>query len=312
MTLAFESVAEARAWLYEQRACGLRIGFVPTMGALHEGHLDLVRRAARENDLAIVSVFVNPLQFNDPKDYAAYPRTFAEDVRLLATAGCAMAFTGTLAQFFPHELDAAGKLNAAHQVPPGAAALGLEGAMRPGHFEGVAAIVDRLFETVLPDTAYFGAKDYQQAQVVLGLARRRGGPRVVVCPTVREASGLALSSRNARLSVEDRQRAAQIYQALNAPQVLVGTWRACQRHPAGAALDEAHVVVAMQRIAAVWEQLFPAEQQRLTRLLIERVQLHEGGMDILWREDGWIGLGPDIDRHPLVEEARESEQEAMA
>ena len=105
---------------------------------------------------------------------------------------------------------------------------------------------------------------------------------------------------------------AQIYQALNAPQVLVGTWRACQRHPAGAALDEAHVVVVMQRIAAVWEQLFPAEQQRLTRLLIERVQLHEGGMDILWREDGWIGLGPDIDRHPLVEEARESEQEAMA
>jgi pantoate--beta-alanine ligase len=218
MTLAFESVAEARAWLYEQRACGLRIGFVPTMGALHEGHLDLVRRAARENDLAIVSVFVNPLQFNDPKDYAAYPRTFAEDVRLLSTAGCAMAFTGTLAQFFPHELDAAGKLNAAHQVPPGAAALGLEGAMRPGHFEGVAAIVDRLFETVLPDTAYFGAKDYQQAQVVLGLARRRGGPRVVVCPTVREASGLALSSRNARLSVEDRQRAAQIYQALRAGQ----------------------------------------------------------------------------------------------
>ncbi len=218
MTLAFESVAEARAWLYEQRACGLRIGFVPTMGALHEGHLDLVRRAARENDLAIVSVFVNPLQFNDPKDYAAYPRTFAEDVRLLATAGCAMAFTGTLAQFFPHELDAAGKLNAAHQVPPGAAALGLEGAMRPGHFEGVAAIVDRLFETVLPDTAYFGAKDYQQAQVVLGLARRRGGPRVVVCPTVREASGLALSSRNARLSVEDRQRAAQICQALRAGQ----------------------------------------------------------------------------------------------
>jgi len=129
-----------------------------------------------------------------------------------------MAFTGTLAQFFPHELDAAGKLNAAHQVPPGAAALGLEGAMRPGHFEGVAAIVDRLFETVLPDTAYFGAKDYQQAQVVLGLARRRGGPRVVVCPTVREASGLALSSRNARLSVEDRQRAAQIYQALRAGQ----------------------------------------------------------------------------------------------
>lgn len=241
MTITFHNVADARAWLYEQRACGLRIGFVPTMGALHEGHLDLVRRAARENDLAIVSVFVNPLQFNDPKDYAAYPRTFDEDVRLLASAGCAMAFTGTLAQFFPHELDADGKLSPAHQVAPGAAALGLEGAMRPGHFEGVAAIVDRLFETVLPDTAYFGAKDYQQAQVVLELARRRGGPRVVVCPTVREASGLAMSSRNARLSAADRQRAAQIHVALRAGQA---AWESGVRD---AATLRATVLAILQR-----------------------------------------------------------------
>jgi DNA invertase Pin-like site-specific DNA recombinase len=105
---------------------------------------------------------------------------------------------------------------------------------------------------------------------------------------------------------------AQIHQALSAPEVLIGTWRACQRHPAGAALDEAQVVVAMRRISAVWEQLFPAEQQRLTRLLIERVQMHEHGIDILWREDGWIGLGPDIAAHPLVEEVRAEPEEICA
>ena len=105
---------------------------------------------------------------------------------------------------------------------------------------------------------------------------------------------------------------AQIHEALSAPEVLIGTWRACQRHPAGAALDEAQVVVAMQRIGAVWEQLFPAEQQRLTRLLIERVQMHEQGIDIHWRDDGWIGLGPDIAEHPLVEEAGDMLEEALA
>jgi DNA invertase Pin-like site-specific DNA recombinase len=105
---------------------------------------------------------------------------------------------------------------------------------------------------------------------------------------------------------------AQIHQALAAPEVLIGTWRACQRHPAGAALDETQVVVAMHRIGAVWEQLFPSEQQRLARLLIERVQMHEQGIDILWREDGWIGLGPDIATHPLVDEARAEPEEVCA
>ncbi|MCM2479173.1 recombinase family protein [Serpentinimonas maccroryi] len=104
---------------------------------------------------------------------------------------------------------------------------------------------------------------------------------------------------------------AQIHGVLSAPEVLIGTWRACQRHPAGAALDEAQVVVAMQRIGAVWEQLFPAEQQRLTRLLIERVQMHEQGIDIHWRDDGWIGLGPDIAEHPLVEEAGDMQEAAL-
>ena len=104
----------------------------------------------------------------------------------------------------------------------------------------------------------------------------------------------------------------QIHQALAAPEVLIGAWRACQRHPSGAALDEAQVVVAMHRIGAVWEQLFPSEQQRLTRLLIERVQMHEQGIDILWREDGWIGLGPDVMAHPLVHENRDASEESCS
>lgn len=105
---------------------------------------------------------------------------------------------------------------------------------------------------------------------------------------------------------------AQIHKALAAPEVLIGTWWACQRHPAGAALDEAQVVVALRRIGAVWAQLFPAEQQRITRLLIERVQLHAHGLDILWREDGWLGLGAEVAGHPLVEEMRDIPQESCA
>lgn len=229
MTVALQSVAAARGWIAERRATGLRIGFVPTMGALHEGHLALVRRAARECDVAVASVFVNPLQFNEKKDYDAYPRDFAADAALLAGAGCAMAFTGTLQQFFPDELDAEGKLAPRHRIDPGPGALGLEGAMRPGHFDGVAAIVDRLFDVAQPDCAYFGAKDYQQTRVVLELARRRGGPRVVVCPTIREASGLAMSSRNERLSPADRVRAARIHRALRAGQ---DAWRRGERDAA--------------------------------------------------------------------------------
>lgn len=223
---AFASVAEARAWCEARRAEGARLGFVPTMGALHAGHLALVRRAARESDLVVASIFVNPLQFNDKKDYELYPRDFAADARLLEPAGCSMAFTGTIEQFFPGELDAQGRLAPARQPDPGPGAFGLEGALRPGHFAGVAAIVDRLFDVVRPTTAYFGAKDYQQTRVVLDLARRRGAPRIVVCPTVREASGLAMSSRNERLSAPDRARAAIIHAALQAGRA---SWRAGER-----------------------------------------------------------------------------------
>lgn len=191
----------------EVREAGGTVGFVPTMGALHRGHLRLVERSVRENDLAVVSVFVNPLQFDDPRDLAAYPRDFEGDAAALAGAGCHVAFTGTLEEFFPAGVPA--------PVEPGPAGVGLEGEMRPGHFEGVATIVARLFELVRPTRAYFGQKDFQQCLVVRDLARRLGGePRIVSCPTEREPDGLALSSRNARLDAAQRERALGLSRCL--------------------------------------------------------------------------------------------------
>ncbi|MDP6538170.1 MAG: pantoate--beta-alanine ligase [Planctomycetota bacterium] len=211
-----DSPAEARAWCALRRERGERIGFVPTMGALHVGHLSLVERAVAENDAVCVSVFVNPLQFDDPRDLERYPRDLEGDARLLEGAGAAMVFTGTLAQFFPGELAADGSLAPERLVDPGPAAAGLEGAFRTGHFEGVATIVARLFDLVEPARVYFGRKDYQQALVVDDLARRRGGPRVVVCDIVREPTGLACSSRNALLSEAGRARAACLSRSLEA------------------------------------------------------------------------------------------------
>lgn len=211
MTRTFEAPDAAIEWLASRRSGGRSVGFVPTMGALHAGHLELVRRARAENDLVCVSVFVNPLQFDDRRDFERYPRDFAADAELLATERCDLVFSGTLAQFFP------GSDGRADRVPitaAGRASLGLEGAHRPGHFDGVATIVERLFELVRPTRAYFGAKDFQQTLVVGELAQRMGYPRIVVCPTSREPSGLARSSRNALLAPRDLERAPAIHAAL--------------------------------------------------------------------------------------------------
>ena len=200
------------------------------------GALELVRRASRENDRVCVSIFVNPLQFNDPADLERYPRDFAGDARMLAAAGCSMVFTGTLEQFFPEGADAARR-------DPGPAALGLEGEFRPGHFEGVATIVDRLFDVVGPTRAYFGAKDFQQCLVVEELARSRGGaPEIVRCPIVRSSGGLALSSRNALLEGDAREDALVLSRALAVTRsawdqglrdadALAGTLRVALEHP---------------------------------------------------------------------------------
>lgn len=202
--------ASAQTWCHKRRTTGHSIGFVPTMGALHEGHLSLVRRAVLENDVTCASIFVNPLQFNDAADLARYPRDFDDDTQQLENAGCDMVFTGTLEQFFPdiddpHDID---------QRDPGPAAQGLEGAGRPGHFAGVATICEKLFIVVGSARAYFGEKDFQQTLVVKHIARQIGYPEIVVCPTAREVSGLAYSSRNVLLTDSERERAACISRAL--------------------------------------------------------------------------------------------------
>lgn len=216
--------APAARWCASADERGLAVGFVPTMGALHEGHLELVRRAARENDAALVSVFVNPLQFNDPVDFERYPRDFDGDAALLEAAGCTAVFTGDAAGFF-----GTADLARVPRVDPGPAARGLEGEHRPGHFEGVATIVRRLFQIVRPTRAYFGEKDFQQTLVVRHLAKALGYPAVVVCATSREPSGLARSSRNTRLTAEERERATAISAGLAETQ---RTWRAGERDPA--------------------------------------------------------------------------------
>jgi len=226
MIAKLDDPARAGAWCTEARSRHASLGFVPTMGALHEGHLALVRRAVAENDRVCASVFVNPLQFNERRDYELYPRDFDADARLLESAGCAMAFTGTLESFFPRDVTADGTLAPGAMRDPGPHALGLEGDLRPGHFAGVATIVARLFDIVQPTRAYFGAKDFQQTLVVRDLAKRPNGPEIRVCPTVREPSGLARSSRNERLSPAGRDNATAIVRALESVRE---RWRAGAR-----------------------------------------------------------------------------------
>ena len=180
------------------------------MGALHRGHLSLLERAVRENPATCASIFVNPLQFNNPDDLKNYPQDRERDLALLEEAGCDMVYGGTLAEFFPEVAD----LNAIRPGNPCPAAHGLEGVFRPGHLPGVCAIVERLFATVGPCNAYFGEKDFQQTLVIQDLAKQLPGIRVIVCPTVRESSGLAMSSRNRQMDEEQQAVSTKIYQAL--------------------------------------------------------------------------------------------------
>ena len=219
MVLRLDDPEAAAAWCREVVESGQTLGFVPTMGALHEGHLSLVARAREENDRVCVSVFVNPLQFDDPNDFQRYPRDFRGDAQRLGSIGCDMVFTGTLAQFFP---GSRGELERIERRDPGPAAVSLEGDFRPGHFAGVATIVGRLFELTTPTRAYFGRKDFQQCLVVRHVAQAMGGPEVVVCDTSREPSGLARSSRNELLEPAQRREAACIHRALEAARA---AWR---------------------------------------------------------------------------------------
>lgn len=182
-------------------------GFVPTMGALHEGHVSLVKRARKECGTVVVSVFVNPTQFNDPNDLKSYPRTPGKDIELLREAGADIVFMPGTEEIYPEPDTRVFDLGAVAEV--------MEGAARPGHFNGVAQVVSKLFDIVEPDKAYFGEKDFQQITVIKALKEQLGiNTEIVPCPIVREADGLAMSSRNTLLDPEHRQAAPKIYAAL--------------------------------------------------------------------------------------------------
>lgn len=191
------------------------IGFVPTMGALHEGHASLVRRAVSENNVCFVSVFVNPTQFNNKEDLAKYPRDLNRDAKLLESLGAQYVFAPT-----PEEMYSAEEMNTTFSYDFEGLDQVMEGKMRPGHFNGVVQVVSRLFYLVQPDKAYFGEKDYQQLAIIHQMVERSalkgtfGNLQIIGCPIVRAESGLALSSRNERLSEAEKETATNIYKTL--------------------------------------------------------------------------------------------------
>jgi len=214
------SVADARA--FRAASANATIGLVPTMGALHAGHASLVERAVGENDLAVVSIFVNPTQFGPTEDFAAYPRDESADLAMCERLGATMVFAPSVGELYP-----AGD---ATRVQPGPVAAGLEGAARPGHFAGVATVVTKLFAIVRPDVAYFGQKDFQQLRVIQTVARDlRLGVAIAGCPTVRDRVGLAMSSRNRYLSTDERRSALALSRALLAAK---DDWSRGERDPA--------------------------------------------------------------------------------
>jgi pantoate--beta-alanine ligase len=203
----FETVMSLRQYLTAQRAAGRRLGLVPTMGYLHDGHLSLVRTARRECDVVVMSIFVNPKQFGPQEDFAAYPRDMERDLRLAREAGVDAVFSPTVAEMYPPDFNT--------EVIVHELTTSLCGVSRPGHFQGVTTVVAKLFNIVSPDRAYFGQKDYQQALVIQKMVHDLLMPlEVVVCPTVRESDGLAMSSRNAYLNAAERQAALVLWRTL--------------------------------------------------------------------------------------------------
>src|SRR5213079_388942 len=281
------SPKEMRAWSRAERARGQRLGFVPTMGALHEGHLRLVDRAKERTDRVVVSVFVNPLQFGPKEDLTEYPRDLARDRSLAAERGVDCLFVPALEAVYPQQ--------PLGRVAPGPMADSLEGAARPGHFAGVLTVVAKLFHMVEPDVAVFGRKDFQQAMLVKRLVRDLDFPLTIdVVPTVRELDGLALSSRNTYLSPDARRSALVLSRTLRA---LEQTWRGGEADPAKlqrAGLDAmrgAGPEVAPEYCALVDEQLQPVS--RVTAHTVALVAARVGNTRLIDNVVLGEGIGAD-------------------
>lgn len=203
----FTTIADLKATLIRYRAEGRKVGLVPTMGALHEGHLSLIRTAKEHCDVVVASIFVNPIQFNNADDLRTYPRTLEADCEKLQEIGCDMVLAPSVEEMYPEPVTETYNFGELETV--------MEGPRRPGHFAGVAAVVRRLFEIVEPAKAFFGEKDFQQLAIIRRLVEQLNLPlEIVPCPIVRADDGLALSSRNMRLSEEARRMAPQIYATL--------------------------------------------------------------------------------------------------
>ena len=204
----FNFIVDIQRFVEEKHKLGLKVGFVPTMGALHEGHLSLINRAKNDNDIVVSSVFVNPIQFNNPTDLEKYPRTPELDIEKLKNAGCDAVFMPSVEEMYPEKVEDHYDFGDLERV--------MEGACRPGHFNGVAIVVRKLFEIVNPDKAYFGEKDFQQLAIIKKMVCNLNmGLEIVPCPIIRENDGLAMSSRNVRLNEEERAIAPKIFATLN-------------------------------------------------------------------------------------------------
>ncbi|OQX73080.1 MAG: pantoate--beta-alanine ligase [Bacteroidetes bacterium 4484_249] len=211
----YETINQTKNYLKGFRDKGKSIGFVPTMGALHEGHLTLIRAATKENDIVVCSIFVNPTQFNNKNDLENYPRDFESDINKLQKEKCDLVFHPSVEEMYPEPATEVFDFGGLDKV--------MEGEFRPGHFNGVATVVKRLFEIVEPERAYFGLKDYQQLVIIHKITKDYNLPvEIVPCSTVREDDGLAMSSRNRLLSVPERHQAADIYETLKMVKVQSG------------------------------------------------------------------------------------------
>lgn len=207
MCVVVDKISDLKTMLQGFRSEGKSIGFVPTMGALHKGHVSLVERSVAENDITVVSIFVNPTQFNDKNDLKNYPRMPEKDIAMLEAAGVNVVFMPTESEIYPEPDTRVFDFGMLDKV--------MEGKFRPGHFNGVAQVVSKLFDIVEPHRAYFGQKDYQQLAIIRAMVRMLGFRiEIVGCPIVREPDGLAMSSRNLLLTPEHRKSAPLIYQTL--------------------------------------------------------------------------------------------------
>jgi pantoate--beta-alanine ligase len=207
--LIFKKIEQIQLYLNKERLSGKQIGFVPTMGALHEGHISLIKAAQTENNVTVCSIFVNPTQFNNVTDLQKYPRTIEQDIEMLTNACCDILFLPEVSEIYPEGQQMA------KQYDLGYVETILEGAYRPGHFQGVAQVVERLLDIVAPQKLYLGQKDYQQCAVIEKLIEIKQLPvKLHIVPTMREADGLAMSSRNRRLTEPQRNLAGLLYQCL--------------------------------------------------------------------------------------------------